>query len=269
VAEPTPRALVDAARGYETLLVPALFAEWPARVLGVADVRPGMRVLDVACGTGVLARGAAARVADSGYVAGLDPSPGMLAVARELAPDVDWHEGVAESLPFPDDSFDAVVSQFGFMFFADKARAAAEMLRVLRPAGRAAVAVWDSLENNRAYADEVELLEHMAGRRAADCVRAPFALGEPDALVAPFTAQNVAADVAAYAGRGRFPNLSSMLEADLRGWLPLNGVELTEPKIERILESAEHAMAHYVRPDGSVQFATSALIASVANPSTP
>lgn len=71
----------------------------------------------------------------------------MLAVARQLEPAVDWREGFAESLPFPDESFDAVVSQFGLMFFTDRRQALREMLRVLVPGGRLAVAVWDSLEN--------------------------------------------------------------------------------------------------------------------------
>ena len=80
-------------------------------------------MLDVACGTGILARTVAAEIGDNGYVAGLDPNAGMLAVAREIAPSIDWRQGIAEAIPFPDRSFDAVVSQFGFMFFRDRHRA--------------------------------------------------------------------------------------------------------------------------------------------------
>ena len=81
---------INAARGYESLLVPALFGQWTTKVVAAANIQPGQRVLDVACGTGVLSREVALRVTSSGYIAGLDPSPGMLAVAKELAPEIDW-----------------------------------------------------------------------------------------------------------------------------------------------------------------------------------
>src|SRR5262245_6199314 len=106
------------------------------RLADAVRIRPGERVLDVACGTGVLARQAASRVGSEGSVAGVDPSPGMLAVAKRLAPAIAWRQGTAEALPFEDGSFDAVVSQFGMMFFADRGRAIREMLRVLIPGGR-------------------------------------------------------------------------------------------------------------------------------------
>src|SRR5512134_2443995 len=159
MSEPTPQAQIDAATAYEALFVPALFGQWTPRVADAAQIERGQRVLDVACGTGVLAREAVARTGSTGQVAGLDPVPGMLVVAKQLAPSVEWREGVAELLPFADRAFDAVVSQFGLMFFTDRHRALREMLRVLTPGGRLAVAVWDSLASNPAYAAEVALLE--------------------------------------------------------------------------------------------------------------
>src|SRR6185295_499516 len=101
--EPPSREQIDAARAYEALFVPALFRPWAAVVADAAGLKPGQRVLDVACGTGVLAREAAARVGSSGRVLGLDPSPGMIAVAAEHAPHIEWRCGSAESLPFPED----------------------------------------------------------------------------------------------------------------------------------------------------------------------
>jgi ubiquinone/menaquinone biosynthesis C-methylase UbiE len=90
----------------------------------------------------------------------------MLAVARQRNPEITWQQGSAEALPFPDASFDAVVSQFGLMFFADRIRALSEMRRVLRPGGQMAVAVWASLQNTPAYEAVVRLLEQVAGRKA-------------------------------------------------------------------------------------------------------
>src|SRR5262245_47026261 len=107
---------VAAANAYEALLVPALFGQWPSRVLEAVNLEAGQSVLDVACRTGVLTREARLRVGPNGHVAGLDPSLGMLALARELMPSVDWRQGLAESMPFADGSFEAVVSQFGLMF---------------------------------------------------------------------------------------------------------------------------------------------------------
>ena len=109
--------------------------------MDATQVFSGHRVLDVACGTGVLAREAALRVGPTGFVVGLDPNPGMLAVAEQFTPTVDWWWGMAELLPFPDQSFYAVISQFGLMFFKDRRQAVIEMLRVLKSRGRLVVAV--------------------------------------------------------------------------------------------------------------------------------
>lgn len=242
---------VDAAEAYEEFFVPALFRPWAARLADAAQLRPGQTVLDVACGTGVVAREALARVAPGGSVAGLDPDAGMLAVAQRIAPHVDWKRGAAESIPFPDRSFDAVLSQFGLMFFADRQRAIREMLRVLAPGGRLAVAVWDSLENVPAYAAEVKLVQRIAGARAADALRIPFQLGDREELAALFADSGAASvSVATVPGVARFPSVRSVVEAELRGWLPLVGVNLPEEQIQRILAEAEQALRPAVGAEG-------------------
>lgn len=255
MTDPVPQPAIAAAKAYEELHVPALFQQWAARVLDAAGVEPGHRVLDVACGTGVLAREAARRVGPAGFVAGIDPDPGMLAVAEQRAPAVEWRAGTAESLPYPDRTFDAVVSQFGLMFFPDRQAALREMLRVLAPGRTLAVAVWDALEHSAAYPVEVELLERLAGSAAADALRAPFALGdrtELAALVERAGATSVAVETRT--GTARFPSIRSMVEADLRGWLPVMGVELDEPLTQRILLEAETALRAYVTDGGQVVF---------------
>lgn len=252
---------VAGAEAYESLHVPALFQEWASRVLEAAGVGTGHRVVDVACGTGVLARTALDRVGRSGRVVGVDPNPGMLAVAGELNDQVDWRAGTAEALPCEDAAFDRVVSQFGMMFFSDRKGAVREFLRVLGPGGRFAIAVWDSLDNHPAYVVEVELLQRMAGREAADALRAPFVLGDLPALVRLVEeAAGTSVEASTIVGRAKFPSIRSMVEADLRGWLPVMGVDLEEELILGILAAAEKELAEFVRPDGRMEFASPAHI---------
>lgn len=263
MGQPTLQDQIRAATAYETLFVPALFAQWAPLVADAARIRPGQRVLDVACGTGVLAREAASRVGPSGYVVGIDPSPGMISVARQRAATIDWREGVAERLPFPDQSFDVVVSQFGLMFFTDSTNALREMLRVLVPGGQFAIAVWDAVESMPAYHSEATLLDRLAGPKAGAALRAPFALGDLGTLAATFSAAGVASvDIATHRGTANFPNIRSMVEADLRGWLPVMGVNLTEDLIQRVLEEAEAVLGRFASADGRGQFQLSAHLAT-------
>ena len=254
---------IDGAHAYEQLHVPALFHEWTSKVLEAAKVSSGHRVLDVACGTGVLARAAAERVGENGAVTGVDPNPGMLAVAGRLSGEIRWERGIAEDLPGEDSSFDRVVSQFGMMFFTDRGIAVDEILRVLVPGGRLAIAVWDSLENTPAYARVVDLLDQMAGPDAANALRAPFSMGdraELEELLRDAGTQDV--EGATPTGRARFPSLRAMVEADLRGWLPVMGVDLDEELIRTILSEAEEELAEYVTPDGRAEFASPAHVVS-------
>jgi SAM-dependent methyltransferase len=188
-------------------------------------------------------------------VAGLDQDPGMLAVASRHNPYILWREGRAEALPFPNASFDAVVSQFGLMFFADRHQAIREMLRVLKPGGRLAVAVWDSLENAPAYVAPVALLDRLAGAEAADALRAPFACGNREALAAVFARAGTRdVKIATHRGMARFPGAAAMVEAELRGWLPVMGVELPEEQVRPILDEAEQVLQPYLTAERRIVF---------------
>ena len=261
MSDDTLQRQIEAARAYEALFVPALLGQFAPKVADAARVGEGERVLDVACGTGVLAREVLSRVGPSGRVAGVDANAGMIAVAKEIAPEVQLHQGKAESLPFPDESFDAVVSQFGLMFFTDRAQAIQEMLRVLNASGRLAVAVWDVFENVPAYAAEVELLQRTAGQQAADALRAPFVLGDRDELSRMFSEAGArSVEVTTHSGTALFPSIRTLVEADLRGWLPVMGVNLPEEQISQILHEAETALSSHATSDGQVRFDVSAHI---------
>ncbi len=159
---------------FDRLFGPVLSSPWAARLVDIARLVPGEHVLDVACGSGAVAAAARERVGLEGAVTGLDPNPDMLAVARRKHPDLRWCEGRAEALPFEDEAFDAVLCQFGVMFFDDPVRALTEMRRVLRPAGRIALAVWDRLNKTPAYTALIGIVERHLSLQAAEpcCVQA-------------------------------------------------------------------------------------------------
>lgn len=132
------------AQNYQRYFVPAIGAPAAHDLVAVADLRPGERVLDVACGTGVVTRLAAERVGTEGSVTGFDINPGMLAVAASATQPgtpIDWKEGDAESIPLDDGAFDVVLCQMGLQFVTGKLTALREMRRVLRAGGRAIVNV--------------------------------------------------------------------------------------------------------------------------------
>jgi SAM-dependent methyltransferase len=161
---------------YERFLVPALFAECADRLVAAAAPAAGDRVLDVACGTGVVARRAAAG-ADLGRLVGVDVNEAMLDVARSVGStaDAQWRVADAAALPFADGSFDVVYCQQGLQYLDDPLAGLREMARVLAVGGRLALAVWRPVEHSPGFAVLIEALERHVGPEAAAVMRWPFA----------------------------------------------------------------------------------------------
>ena len=174
----------NAAELYEDVLVPTVFKPWGADLVELADLRQGERVLDVACGTGVVARLAAQQVGATGEVTGLDLNAGMLRVARSLpappgAP-VTWVEGSALAMPLPDASFAVVLCQQGFQFFPDQPAGLQELKRVLVPGGRVLLSIWEGeTPYTRAMSAAVE---RHAGPEAANTLRKSRACPDPETV---------------------------------------------------------------------------------------
>lgn len=252
----------EAAEVYEAKFVPAIFAEWAPRIAGAAGIGPGQRVLDVACGTGVVARECARRGAE---VTGLDLNEGMLSVARRISPDIDWRQGDASDVPFEDGSFDAVVCQFGLMFFPEREKSLAEQWRVLAPGGRLAVSTWDAIEQIPIYVAMVGLIERHAGGDAAQALRAPFWLGDTTNLTNVFSAAGIADfEIDTHAGTERFASVDEFVEIEIKGSPLANAFD--DDSYAALLADARVELPSNRKGEKDFEFPTSAHIVRAKKP---
>ncbi|HEX4891673.1 MAG TPA: methyltransferase domain-containing protein [Hyphomicrobiaceae bacterium] len=169
---------------YQRYIVPAITSVWAADLMDRVRPSAGQSVLDVACGTGVVARLAAERMG-TGRVVGVDYNSGMLAVARSVSrgePAIDWIEGSALSLPFAEGTFDHVICQLGLQFFPDRPLAVGEMKRVLVPEGQLTLSVYSAIERTPAAWAFSEALDRELGAGASRIKRAEHVFTDPDEL---------------------------------------------------------------------------------------
>lgn len=245
----------EAADLYERRLVPAMFARWAPRLIEAADVRVGESVLDVACGTGVVARLAAERVGVAGRVVGLDLNAAMLAVARSLPPvagaPIEWREASALAMPLPDGAFDVVLCQQGLQQFPDRPAALGEMRRLLRSPGRLAASVWGRIERSPGMAALVEALERHVGVAAASNRRAPFALGDADELGSLVHGAGFR-DVTVHplVDHARFPSPEQLVEYQLAATPLATLGGMTEQARAAVIREVSDALRAYVEDDG-------------------
>lgn len=253
MAESSP-TFTRASAGYERVMVPAVFAPWAKDLLETAALTPGMRVLDVACGTGIIARLAAPQVGPAGWVVGLDTNEAMLAIARAQptprGAQVEWRQGDATKLPFPDEQFDRILCQHGLQYMPDQTAALREMKRVLASSGRLALSVFSQ---SIGY----QIFEHTAakfvGEKAAAIMREPFALNDLDELsrllkMAEFCTIEMCTKTlpACFASAGDF------IEYQLGGRLSNAVSTLTDEARTTLVAALHKAFEPYVGPDGLV-----------------
>jgi SAM-dependent methyltransferase len=240
---------LQAAEQYEARFVPAIFAEWAPLLADAAGIGPGQAVLDVACGTGVVARTVAGRVGDTGRVVGVDLNEAMLTVARRVRPDLDWRQGDVADLPFPDASFDAVLCQMALMFFPDRTAALLEMARVTRPGGVIGLAVPASLDAQPAYGPFVDMATRVAGPDAAALLGAYWACGDLAELRRSIAAAGLeVVDARTHAGTARFGSADVLVATEVEG-SPL-AEWISAETYERIKVGARAVLAPFTAPDG-------------------
>jgi ubiquinone/menaquinone biosynthesis C-methylase UbiE len=186
----TPTPTMNPAQSYQDYYGPAIFEPLADTVLALQPPPESADVLDIACGTGILTRRAAALAGHAARVVGVDINPAMIEVARTLpvlgGASIDFRVGDGTALDLGDDEFDISYCQQGLQFFPDRVAGAREMRRVLRPGGTAVIAVWQGIERHPFFADLIEIeaprLHQLGAGVDRDDALAPFSFGDPDAL---------------------------------------------------------------------------------------
>jgi ubiquinone/menaquinone biosynthesis C-methylase UbiE len=251
-AKETFKISAAAAELYESQFVPALFAEWAPRLTELAGVAPGQAVLDVACGTGIVARTVADIQRGRDRVVGLDINEAMLDVARRVRPEIEWRQGDAAQLPFADGTFDVALCQMAFMFFPDRTQVLREMARVVTAAGTVAFSVPSRLDAQPAYAPFVEMAARHAGLEAKNLLGAYFASGDLDELRRLVDAAGLQLTATrTYMGRVRCPSIDAFVATEVES-TPLRE-RINDAVYARIREEARALLRPHVTPGGAAE----------------
>lgn len=254
---------------YDSYLVPGMFDRWAPVLIDAAAPRPGGHALDFGCGTGIVARHLAPRLAADGRITGLDPNPDMLAVARARpAPegaDTTWQEGIADDLPA--DTFDLALAQQSLQFCPDPEAALGALRRALRPGGRLALAVWKALDHQPVFKPMLEAGAEEVGSRLED-IALPFSLGERRELRAMLSDAGFRdVDVAEATREVRFPDpdrfvrLTILSAAAVVPELQALDGDGRERVVERVRTAIAPTVQRYTEAD-QIAFPMQALIAT-------
>lgn len=242
---------IKTAKRYEADFVPAFFAQWASLLCEATALAPGQSVLDVACGTGIVARTAADLVAPDGHVVGLDLNPAMLAVAAEIRPEIEWRQGDVADLPFDDGSSDAVLCQMALMFFADRSLALREMGRVARPGGCVGVLVPGRLDAQAAFAPFVDMATLHAGPEASSLLSTYFACGDMGDLTDLVASAGLEIGTTSrVSGWYRAPSVEAFVTTEVES-TPLRE-RISDEVYQRIRADAHPVLAPFTAADGRV-----------------
>jgi SAM-dependent methyltransferase len=242
---------IEAAELYESAFVPAFFAQWAPVLCDIAGVTAGHSVVDVACGTGIVARTAAELVGAQGTVVGVDLNEAMLTVAKRVCPDIDWRQGDVAELPFADGTFDTVLCQMALMFFADRAAALGEMARVATDRGTVAVVVPGALETQIAFKPFAELAARIAGPEAMTLLTSYFVCGDVAALTALFEAGGLrVTERRSVTGTYSAPSVDAAVTTEVESTPLIERID--DATYRQLREEAVAVMAPFTAADGSL-----------------
>lgn len=249
---------------YQRLLVPAVFEPFARMLVAHAGVGPGMRILDMACGTGALSRVAARAAGPEGSVVAVDISAPMLAIAAAYADEpgaarIDYLEGAAEAPPVQEHAFDVVLCQQGLQFFVDRAAALAAMRRAVVAAGRVAIATWTDLSATTSFAALADALERHLGADAGVQMRQPWSLCDGEelrGLVARAGFEQI--EVSTHAGTARFARRDFARELVLATPLANRFTAAKARTQAAILADVTEAVSACEGPDGDLRHPLSA-----------
>jgi len=247
----TPETSDEMVIMHEQYLVPAIYAQWAGRVAEIAEIDIGQHVLDVACGTGTLARAIQMETGLSGKIVGLDNNEKMLASAREHSRGIEWQLGDATAMPFVKNEFDRVMCQFALMFISNRVAVIKEMLRVCKPEGLVVLATWGPLHHSGAYDALINLVRRQLGSRAALNLSAPWALGKPGVMDSLLLTSGVNEyECHMRVGQASYPSIRAFVDAHLR--LAGEFENLSEQILEEIYNAAHMELRPFLAAGGQL-----------------
>ncbi|MFI2431890.1 class I SAM-dependent methyltransferase [Streptomyces sp. NPDC018693] len=256
----------NAPERYEQYIAP-MMKPFIDTALDAVDLSPGTHVLDLACGTGFVARAAAALAGPTGHVAAADINEAMLKLAAarapRLYPDIEFTQAPADALPYEDASFDAVICNQGAQFFPDLDAAVAETARVLRPGGRLALTVWAAPDRSPYFAAQHEVIKEYGSPQDTETFTAAFSC-DTDRLTQALTRAGLDdITVRQITREVRTPPLTEWIPGQMTSVPWTQSITTAGPDtLTRAANALNDRLADYREPDGTAGIPFTALLAT-------
>lgn len=253
---------LEGARFYEENFVPSLFENWAKRTVEKLSLSDGDQLLDIACGTGIVARIAKASKIGELRITGIDINEAMLEVAKGIEPEIDWIRGNVQNLPFDDQSFEKISCQFGFMFFEDQVKSLNEMKRIRKSEGKTIIGIWDKIEANEGYFDLLQIIENIGGQDLGQILRSPFILGDKDEINKIIKSSEISNYmIETIRTKVEFQSIDHWIDCDVIA-SPI-AEEITDQQYSELLKKAKLELNKYLTKDQKVRFNMSAHIVTI------